>query len=218
MAVYSGCMRNRKPENGAPGAPDPFDPFGRTRTASGPETHACAMPGCSQQGEYRAPRDRGLTDYIWLCLDHVRSYNRQWNYYENMSPQELEDEIRKDYTWQRPTWKLGTLGGGADRNGSARFRDHFGFFDPERDEAEAGRSRWHRNGHKSQPDNPEERKALETLDLHLPLDINELRTRYRALVKEHHPDLNHDDPDAEERFKTISDAYHTLLAGLKAPG
>lgn len=217
MAVYSGFMRSRKPENGATDAPDPFDPFGRTHATNGRDSRTCAIPGCNQHGEYRAPRDRTLTDYIWLCLDHVRDHNRQWNYYTGMSAEELEDEIRRDCTWQRPTWKLGTLGGGTDRYGGTRFRDDFGFFDAEREEAKTDRTRWQRNRHMPQPDNPEE-KALEIMGLHLPLDPRELRERYLSLVKEHHPDVNREDPGAEERLKDINDAYRTLLAGLRAPG
>ena len=47
-------------------------------------TRACGMPGCAAAGEYRAPKDRALSDYHWFCLDHVREYNSAWNFFQGM--------------------------------------------------------------------------------------------------------------------------------------
>ena len=55
-----------------------------------------------------------------------------------------------------------------------------------------------------------------TKDLYEILGVNEtastdeLRKAYRALAKKNHPDANHGDEEAEERFKRISDAYDIL--------
>lgn len=38
----------------------------------------------------------------------------------------------------------------------------------------------------------------------------EIKKAYRRLAKENHPDANPDDPEAEERFKQISEAYRVL--------
>jgi DnaJ-class molecular chaperone len=40
----------------------------------------------------------------------------------------------------------------------------------------------------------------------------ELKARYKELVKKHHPDVNHGDKAAEERLKLINEAY-TYLRG-----
>ena len=35
----------------------------------------------------------------------------------------------------------------------------------------------------------------------------EIKKAYRRLAREHHPDINPDDPEAEARFKEITEAY-----------
>ncbi len=39
---------------------------------------------------------------------------------------------------------------------------------------------------------------------------DEIKTQYRRLAKEHHPDSNKNDPKSAERFKEISEAYQVL--------
>jgi curved DNA-binding protein len=41
----------------------------------------------------------------------------------------------------------------------------------------------------------------------------EIKQVYRRLVRMHHPDVNQGDPEAEERFKNIGEAYHVLGNG-----
>lgn len=54
------------------------------------------------------------------------------------------------------------------------------------------------------------RELYETLGLTEAAGTDELRRAYLALVVKHHPDRNPDNPDAENRFKQISEAYAIL--------
>jgi curved DNA-binding protein CbpA len=44
---------------------------------------------------------------------------------------------------------------------------------------------------------------------------DDIRKAYRRLAREHHPDANPSDPNAEERFKEIQQAYETLSNPIK---
>ena len=172
-------------------ATDPLDP----PPAAG---QCCAHRDCLADGEYRAPKSRDrLNEYIWFCLEHVRDYNKSWNYYEGMDSDTIELHIRQDTVWQRPSWPMGQWGalGGA----RASIHDGFGFFH----EPSSARER------RPEPRTPEER-ALATLDLEMPVTLAEIKIRYKVLAKQLHPDANGGDKSAEERLKHINLAYSTL--------
>lgn len=179
-------------------------PFGGA--ADAPAERRCQQPGCTEPGTYRAPKSRqNLNEYVWFCLDHVRDYNRAWNYYAGMDESEVEAHIRNDTVWQRPTWPLGSWHSFRPRHGGAktRFRDPFGFFREDGAPADKGGEPRH-----SLP--PAERQALTVLELSPPVTRDEIKIRYKDLVKKLHPDANGGDKEAEERLKIINQAYSTL--------
>jgi curved DNA-binding protein CbpA len=51
-------------------------------------------------------------------------------------------------------------------------------------------------------------------DLSVPVSFDEVRARYKELVKLHHPDANGGDKAAEERLKLINEAYVILRTWL----
>ncbi|MEK9662807.1 MAG: hypothetical protein VW644_13950, partial [Alphaproteobacteria bacterium] len=80
-------------------------PHAGSTAGAGASARTCDHPECDAAGEHRAPRSRdALRSYFWFCLDHVRKYNKAWNYYADMSDTEVEAERRKDTFWHRPTW------------------------------------------------------------------------------------------------------------------
>ncbi|MCC7428976.1 MAG: J domain-containing protein [Alphaproteobacteria bacterium] len=195
--------------------------FSARRVAAETEPRGAARPcdvaGCAEAGEFRAPRSRtSLNEYHWFCLAHVRAYNAAWDYFKGMSPQQIEAEIRQDPTWQRPTWPLGKLQGATLRPGGQRsaervFHDPLGLFADGREAEAAAR----RRAEKAAEDAPAAvRPALSVMGLSWPVSMIELKSRYKELVKRHHPDANGGDKDAEERLKSINQAYTTLRGSL----
>jgi hypothetical protein len=187
-------------------------PRASIETAAGPSaaaTRLCDHPGCTASGDFRAPRARDrLHVFYWFCLDHVRAYNAQWNYYAGMNAAEIEAELRADTVWQRPTWPLGARVG---LRFGGRVRD-FGMFGFEEEEAGERRERA-----KKRP-LTEQEQALAVFDLAPPFTLGGLKTRYKELVKLHHPDTHGGDKAAEERLKVINQAYSTLKASYFPSG
>ena len=62
---------------------------------------------------------------------------------------------------------------------------------------------------------PLEAKALETLGLDAKATGAAIKSRYKELVKRHHPDANGGDRGSEDRFRDVLQAYRVLKqAGL----
>ncbi len=164
------------------------------------------MPGCENAGQYRAPKSRrNLSDYFWFCLEHVRAYNSNWDYYKGMSPGEIEAQLRADTAWQRPTWPLGRLGRTAAWD-EELVRDPLHLL-------AAGRVK--RGPGKPSQDMPSElREPLATLGLSWPTTLEAVKARYKELAKRHHPDANGGDRAAEERLKVINLAYAAVRSRL----
>ena len=164
----------------------------------------CDHPGCTESGEHRAPRSRHrLGDYFWFCLEHVREYNRSWNYYAGMSDAEVEADLRRSTTWERPTWRFGAADGNKRGQAFRRVRDPFGVFEDEDDDE--------RRTAPARPSSQSpEGRAFAVMGLEPPLTLERLKRRYKELVKKHHPDANGGDRGAEERLKSINEAYTTL--------
>ena len=174
-----------------------------------PRLRRCDHPECDGEGLYRAPKDRDrLTDYYWFCLAHVRDYNQRWNYYEGMDEREIEFHLRRDTVWQRPTWPLGVGSFRAARFERARLRDFFSLFEEMWEKAER------RPAESRRPSLPAE--ALAVFELSAPVTLEAVKSRYKELVKLHHPDRHGGDKVAEERLKVINQAYTTLKSSLAA--
>ncbi len=164
------------------------------------EERGCCWPGCEREGRYPAPRSRErLRDFIWFCLEHVREYNRNWDYFAGMSAAEIDAHRFRDFTWHRPSWPFG-VGIGFDPL-RARFRDAHGIFgatDTRREKPAGGLA-------------GRALEMAERLGLEPGFTLEELKDRYKQLVKKYHPDLNGACRESEERLKLINEAYTYLL-------
>ncbi len=163
----------------------------------------CSHPSCGQAGEYPAPKSRDqLNEYFFFCLEHVREYNKAWDYFAGLSPEQVEKYTRNATVWERPSWPMAEW---AMQDRHIREKVLHEIFD-------------------QQPAKPKfetvplptaERDALAVLELSFPVDFAAVKGQYRALVKKHHPDVHGGDPEKEEKFKSISKAFAVLRTFFK---
>jgi hypothetical protein len=187
-----------------------YHPFWSSALETTEPQRLCDELGCSREGGYPAPKSPAdLRERYYFCLDHVREYNAQWNYYAGMSESEALNSRLHDITWERPSWPFG----------NGRRAEPFSYdFSISADSCEihlefssrasAQKGRWFA------PSTPES-KALDLLDLTWPFSQGDLKLAYKCKAKEHHPDLNTDTQGATDRFLAIKEAYEVLGALMK---
>lgn len=160
----------------------------------------CDHEECEKSGEFRAPKSpTQLREYYWFCLDHIKEYNKTWDFYRGMSPEEIEESRISDVTWNRPSWPVG---GWRTLLENAKYLDGI---DP-----------LYASSLPSSPSLPREvQRASKVLNVSVPISLNTLKKKYKILVKRHHPDLNGGDKNEEDQFKKVNEAYHILLKYLK---
>ncbi|KZL17059.1 Chaperone protein DnaJ [Pseudovibrio axinellae] len=182
----------------------------RTTSQKGPK---CEWEGCDQPGTHKAPKGRDREgQYFHFCVDHVKAYNKSYNYFSGMDDDSVRSYQRDSMTGHRPTWKMGVNSkadaSSASTDGSAK-TDGEGINDPHNFFAGAA-------GGRSQPQEPQrkvlalEKRSFETLNLRVTARGAEVKTRYKELVKIHHPDANGGDRSSEDRLREIIQAYNVL--------
>lgn len=179
----------------------------------GPHTHACQWDGCNQAGTHKAPVGRLKEgEYFRFCIDHVRAYNKGYNYFSGLRDTDIQQFQKEALTGHRPTWKMGASGGtrampefSSKRSGRAgyynRIRDPFNLF---------GGTGSYQAPERTRKARPLEAKALETLGLAANATGEAIKSRYKQLVKQHHPDANGGSRGSEERFRDVIQAYRLL--------
>ncbi|HYD25736.1 MAG TPA: J domain-containing protein [Croceibacterium sp.] len=169
----------------------------------------CAAPGCAEPGEFRAPgavrpSSDGPGDWRWLCLEHVREFNAEYDWFAGMTADEI-------LAAQSPVagWATETRAFRADPVGVPRWAD---FDDPlEAIGARASDIRRRAAGHQAFARfTARERDALNAMGLGPQTDRHELRKRYSTLVRRYHPDRNGGDRSHEAVLQRVVEAYQLL--------
>jgi hypothetical protein len=181
----------------------------------------CEWEGCKEPGLYPAPKGRAQEgQYHRYCLDHVRAYNKTYNYFAGLPDEDVVQHQKDDTIGHRPTWFIGVnpwarvrrAKNGARSGGFAhRFTTHdpFGLLD---DGAAPGQAP---GGEPARPLRRAERKCLRQLNLEDSATKADIKARFKELVKRLHPDHNRGDRRSEDKLREVIQAYNYLRqAGL----
>lgn len=174
---------------------------GRVEGATG----GCAVPGCKEPGEFRAPLSPSDFDgpghWRWLCLDHVREHNAKYNFFNGMSSDEIERAQSPIAGWERATRAFAHAGG----DKAPAWSD---FTDP----LDAIAARYRPATQRPAVDHfsARERHALDILGLNDDTDLHKVRKRYSQLVRRYHPDRNGGDRSHELKLRQVIEAWQTL--------
>ena len=166
----------------------------------------CDSPKCNQKGEYRAPKSRVmLNEYFYFCLDHIKEYNKSWDFYKGMSVEQIENSMRSDTFWDRPSWPL--------KNSFKNIVDDFNEYveDFVKNDDDKINDTYFKNKLLDENLTLDEAKALKELDLKMPISLEKIKKNYKKLVKIFHPDVNGNNKNTEEKFKQINESYKLLL-------
>lgn len=165
------------------------------------QTHRCCdMPGCKGDGAHKAPKHRGLNEYYYFCLEHIRDYNTAWDFFQGMSEREIQDHIVDSAYGFRPTKRYDADGHMADRLKEAMWQTyHFTEEKPK-----------HKRSFTEEQRQTPEVEALAIMGLEPPITLSGIKTRYKELAKKHHPDLNKGCKNSEDLLKRINMAYTIL--------
>lgn len=173
----------------------------------------CQWNKCSKEGNYKAPAGRNREgEFFFFCLDHVREYNKNFNYFSDLTQDEINKLQKKSIRCQNST-SFSMKNAHLEKKSAA----------PEFAKIRSGSAAYHkrlRHAYRS-PQNENfispvpkfktlETKAFLILGLPVGASSENIKTQYKALLKAHHPDLNNGDRSSEKRFQEVLNAYNIL--------
>ncbi len=178
-------------------------------------TALCDWPTCKEKASYPAPAspsqneaDSGQNGRRYFCFEHVQQYNQSYNFFEGMSENEMDAYRRGATTGHRPTWSMGAWSIRGTRAENLRFHDPLELM---RDADTGADIRAH-----EQPIGKKlslgQKRALSVLDLDASAKADDVKKRYKGLVKKYHPDANGGDRRHEKKLHRAIKAHNYLKA------
>ena len=157
----------------------------------------CDWNNCFDIGEYKAPVEKDNSKkYRLLCLNHVKEFNKNWNYFSGMNDDQILEFLKSDVTWHKPTQS---------------FTSSDNFFkilwnNTLNDEIDTSKFK-NINQFKF---NNNDIKAFSILGISVGLKWSKIQDKFKKLVKKFHPDMNSGNKNYEEKLKVITLAYTQL--------
>ena len=160
----------------------------------------CDWENCDQIGGYRAPLEKDNSKkYRLLCLEHIKIFNKKWNYFSNMTDQEVEYFVKSDLTWHKATKSFSSSDNFFNILWNNALEDKLNIFKSE-----------NFNEYKRTQLSNTDRDAFDAMELKYDAVWEEIQKQFKTLVKTYHPDKNQGSRKFEDKLKKITLAYSQL--------
>lgn len=163
----------------------------------------CQWTDCDELGEFKAPAKNNDT-YLWFCEDHVKEYNKKWDFFEGMSQTQIEDFVFQDIIGHKKTQKFGSMDNFFHKLWNNAIEDELLKVSKFKSTINEGSERY----------TEKQLAALKKMDLKSNINWTGVKEQFKKLVKKYHPDMNAGDKKYEEKLKEITIAYSYLKTSL----
>ena len=161
----------------------------------------CAWENCFEIGEYRAPTEKDNSKkYKLLCLIHIKEFNKNWNYFSDMTESEIFDFLKSDMTWHKPTQSFSS----SDNFFKILWNNAL------KDDLKSANFINKQNNLEKFKFNNNDIKAFSILGVSVGLKWKKVQEKFKKLVKKFHPDMNAGNKKYEDKLKVITLAYTQL--------
>ena len=161
----------------------------------------CDWNKCNKPGEYKAPVEKDNSkEYRLLCLDHVKEFNKNWNYFSGMTDSEIYNFLKSDKTWHKPTQSFGSSDNIFKVLWKNALNDEYKSLNINQKNSNSINFKFDQN----------DLKAFNILGLKVGLDWKKIQEKFKILVKKFHPDMNLGNKKFEDKLKVITLAYTQL--------
>ena len=160
----------------------------------------CEWDNCTKTGKFKAPLEKDNSkNFKWLCSEHIILFNRNWNYFDGMTQNEIENFLKSDLTWHRPTQKFDSSDNFFSILWNNALGDKFKIFE--------NRGSVNLNGRKLCE---KDKDAFKIMGLEFGADWTAIQKKFKTLVKKFHPDKHSGNKQYEDKLKKITLAYSHL--------
>ncbi len=161
----------------------------------------CDWNNCNKIGDYKAPIEKDNSKkYRLLCLEHIKEFNKNWNYFSGMDDQQVIEFLKSDMVWHKPTQSFSSSDNFFKVLWNDTLKDDL---DKDKFKSEFNHMRQFKFDHK-------DIKAFSILGVSVGLKWQKVQEKFKILVKKFHPDMNSGNSKYEEKLKLITLAYTQL--------
>ena len=167
----------------------------------------CDHKNCNKSGKYKAPIEKDNSQkFRWLCLDHIKEFNKSWDYFKGMSDLEVCDFLKSDMTWHRPTQSFSSPDNFFRILWSSTLNKNSDIFN---------NGAFQMKNLKNVNFSEKDRKAFRVIETEVGAKWEKIQCQFKKLVKKYHPDMNSGNKKFEEKLKIITLAYTQLKLTYK---